>query len=341
LGLQNADNFTVVYIDKPKWSWAGRWWWYNKTLPRLARFYEADVLYSLSGILTASAMRRVGTVTTVNNMVPFSEGDGTKLPFWSRSRLRYSLLKRLYVRALRSADAVVLHSHHALELVTPHAGDISKKTFVALTGVPSDIRRSANANGQHPQEGRPYLLYFSAFYPYKNHLRVMEAYKQGLSLEPNLPDLVLAGMPVDAIYFQEVMKVLEGHNLGKRIRYVGALERAQIPTWISNAEINIFASTCETNPVTLAEILGLGSVLACSSSAPVPEIVGDAGEYFDPKSVDSIAQAIVRVFRDPARQTALRERARNRAKQLSWDECGVQMWRAATTAYAGYRERSS
>jgi glycosyltransferase involved in cell wall biosynthesis len=169
----------------------------------------------------------------------------------------------------------------------------------------------------------------------------MEAFKQGLSLEPILPDLVLAGMPMDPMYFQQVMKALEDHNLGNRIRYVGALKRAEVPTWISNAEINIFASTCETNPVTVAEILGLGSVLACSSSAPVPEIVGDAGEYFDPTSVESIADTIVRVFRDPARQTALRERARNRAKQLSWDECGVQIWRAATTASARYKEREA
>jgi glycosyltransferase involved in cell wall biosynthesis len=338
-GLRPSDNLTIVPQNKPKLGWVGRWWWYNRRLPQLAREYQADVVYSLSGILTARATRDVAGVNTVNNMLPFSPADTEPFPLLSRERLRYSLLRRLYVSGLRRADSVVLHSRHALELVTPHTGDISKKTFVVLTGVPRDINQILVS--QHPEGGRPYWLYFSAFYPYKNHIRLIEAYQKSLSVEPELPDLVLAGMPVDRTYFERVMRALEDVNLGTKIRYVGTLSRTDIPIWIRNAEINFFASTCETNPVTVAEILGLGAVLACSISGPMPEIVGGAAEYFDPHSVASISDTMLRLFRDPGRRKALRESGRKRAEQLSWDQCGIQMWKAAQAAQRGYEARKS
>jgi glycosyltransferase involved in cell wall biosynthesis len=337
VGLRDVANLEILSLKKPRWGWVGRWWWYSRTLPRLARRNNADVIYSLSGILTARTARDSAIVTSVNNMLPFSNGDATV----ARARLRYFLLRRAYVYGLRRADAVVLHSRSALELAIPHAGDISRKTFVALTGVPSDISRDRTAREEHPLDGRPYLLNFSTFYPYKNHIRLIDAYIKALSVEPDLPDLIFAGMPGDRLWLDHVMGVVAQHRLESRIRYVGALGRSDVARWIYHAVINFFPSTCETNPVTVAEILGLGAVLACSTSPPMPEIVGDAAEYFDPRSVDSISEAIVRVVRDPNRRNTLREQGIKRAAQLSWDECAVQIWRAAEVARTSYEERNS
>jgi len=337
--LPPSDNLTIVPVEKPKWGWGGRWWWYNRTLPRLARQYEADVVYSLSGILTARARRDMASITTVNNMIPFSPAEMKRFPLLSGARLRFTLLRRLYAKSLRRADSVVLHSQHALRLVTPRTGDISKKTFVALPGVPSDVNRVPPTAVRPPHGGRPYLLYLSAFFPYKNHFRLIEGYKKSLEIEPDLPDLLLAGPPLDRIYFQAVMKAVADLGLGTRIRHVGILSRSEIPAWISNAVINIFASTCETNPLTVGEVLALGGVLACSNSAPMPEIAGDSAGYFDPYSADSISETMVGLFRDQARRLALQERGRNRAAQFSWDDCGTQIWRAALAARANYEER--
>src|SRR5688500_4716999 len=182
--LRSRTGLTVVALKKPGSGWIGRWWWYNRVLPRLTRRYDADVVYSLSGILPARVARHVACVTTVNNMVPFSPSETAELAPWSRLGLRFSLLRRLYVSGLRRADSVVLHSRNALALVTPYTGDISEKTFVALTGVPTDVDGQSAANGSHPQGGKRYLLYFSAFYPYKNHIRLIEAYHQSVSAEP-------------------------------------------------------------------------------------------------------------------------------------------------------------
>lgn len=332
-----TTNLEVIKHQRPKWGWAGRWWWYNHSLPRLARRHSADVVYSLSGILGARAASNFPSITSINNMVPFSPVERAQLPLLSVARMRLGLLRKLYVKSLRRADSVVLHSNHALEMLRPYAGDISDKTFVVLTGVPSDLDIESAAAAEHPYGGRPYLLYFSAFYPYKNHIRLIEAYEKCLLAVPDLPDLVIAGMPMDRAYFETVTRAIAARKLGARVKYAGTIDRSKIPVWIYHAVINFFPSTCETNPVTVAEILALAGVLACSDVPPLPEIVADAAEYFDPHSVDSMADTILSLFRNPERRAALSKRGPERARELSWDRCGAEIWRAADSAQKSFR----
>src|SRR3954465_9731966 len=81
-GLRPSNNLTIVAQSKPGLGWAGRWWWYNQRLPRLARHYDVDVVYSLSGILAARAVRDFAGVDTINNMLPFSPAEMAQFPLF-------------------------------------------------------------------------------------------------------------------------------------------------------------------------------------------------------------------------------------------------------------------
>lgn len=332
---RHEGSLTVVPAPRPPAGWAGRWWWYHHELPRLVLAHRADVVFSMSGILSPRLRRTAATVTTVNNMLPFTPDSLRVYPAISTARVRLELLRRLYVSALKTADAVVLHSQHALDSVTPYAGDITSKTVVALTGVPTDLRGAQL--GAHPRGGEPYIFYFSAFYPYKNHLKLLAAYQQALAKRPTLPKLVLAGIPADVGYRDTVVAEIERLDLQGRVEHLGTLERTAIPTWLSHATVNVFASTCETNPVTIAEILALGGALMCSAVPPMTEIAGDAAATFDPESVESIATTMVALLDDPARRDQLRQRALHRAGELSWEACTDRIWEAALRADAVFR----
>jgi glycosyltransferase involved in cell wall biosynthesis len=338
--LPSGAKLTVSTYTRPPGGWLGRWWWYNRALPRIARDYRADTVYFLSGIVPRSAARLFPSVTNFNNMIPFSPEQMGRYPLLSRARARNVMLRRLYVSGVRRADAVVLHSQHAVDMVIRYAGDISHKTYVVHTGVPRDIDPEAAARSAHPYCGKPYFLYLSTFHPYKNQLALVAAYARALDTDPRLPDLALAGIPTDRRYFEHVLESIRAHDLGGRVKYLGVLSRSEMPNWIHHAEVNFFASTCETNPVTLAEILALRGVLACSTTAPMPEIVRDAAEFFDPYSIDSIARTMLALSRDPERRAQLRQLGVRRAAELSWNECAAQIWRAARDARAAYWRRN-
>jgi glycosyltransferase involved in cell wall biosynthesis len=56
----------------------------------------------------------------------------------------------------------------------------------------------------------------------------------------------------------------------------------------------------------------------------MPEVIGDAAEFFDPKSIEDMAAAIGRVVYSPGRKKELIERGRKRLKFFSWQRCADQ-----------------
>ncbi len=60
-----------------------------------------------------------------------------------------------------------------------------------------------------------------------------------------------------------------------------------------------------------------GTPVAVSRAGSLPEVCGDAALYFEPTSVDEIAEAIVAVLERPEQ---LIERGLERAAKFTWDE---------------------
>jgi len=69
------------------------------------------------------------------------------------------------------------------------------------------------------------------------------------------------------------------------------------------------------------EAMALGAPVACSNATSIPEIVGDAGEYFDPADTDSVRQAMEAVLYSGTRRQELVRLGRERSAGFSWDKC--------------------
>ena len=52
----------------------------------------------------------------------------------------------------------------------------------------------------------------------------------------------------------------------------------------------------------------------------MPEVVGDAAEFFDPGRVESMVLAISRLLEDEGLRQDLSQKALNRAKAFSWQQ---------------------
>jgi glycosyltransferase involved in cell wall biosynthesis len=327
-----SEGFRVVDRERAS-GWAALRRWYARELPALAREQACDVVYALSGILSGPLYREFGTVTSINNMLPFTPELMRNFPALSRGRLRLLLLQRAYVRAARRADAVVLPSRHGLETVTRYAGEIGERAFLAPNPVPDYARVDPDDPPADPNGGRPFLFYLSVASRYKNHLNLVEAYRRAVAGGADLPPLLMAGPPADETYLAEVRAAIAGAGLDDRVRWLGKVPREEIPGWLHHAAINVFASTCETSSFIQAEILGAGGVMACSSVPPMPEVSGGAAELFDPHDPDAIAATLVSLWNAPRRRQELRELALRHAAGLTVEACGEVIWAASRKAF--------
>jgi glycosyltransferase involved in cell wall biosynthesis len=62
----------------------------------------------------------------------------------------------------------------------------------------------------------------------------------------------------------------------------------------------------------------------CSNVSSIPEIVGYAGEYFDPYNVDRMSHAIEKVVYSEITASNLKRLGFERIKLFSWDFCAEQ-----------------
>jgi glycosyltransferase involved in cell wall biosynthesis len=88
-----------------------------------------------------------------------------------------------------------------------------------------------------------------------------------------------------------------------------------------NAELFIFASSCENLPNILLEAMAAGLPIACSDKGPMPEVLGDAGLYFDPEDRSSLTATLETLLRNPKRRALLGQTARTRAEAYCWQRC--------------------
>jgi glycosyltransferase involved in cell wall biosynthesis len=72
------------------------------------------------------------------------------------------------------------------------------------------------------------------------------------------------------------------------------------------------------------EALSMGCPVICSNTSSMPEVSGDAAEYFDPYTVESITAALEKVLYSATRVEQLVQRGNERAKLFSWDEIAEQ-----------------
>lgn len=341
MGFGGSDRLRELTVQRPAGGWAGMWRWFHRDLPRLAARHRADIVYSLSGILSGPLRRRFGTVNSINNMLPFTPLHLRHFPPLSKDRLRLEILRRLYVRGCIRADAVVFPSAHGLERVRAYAKDLAEKSYVAYNPVPSYVAFDPARPPRHPYGGAPYFFYLSVVFWYKNHLNLIEAYRRLLCAGHSLPDLIMAGPPTDADYVRKIQQAIAAGSLGSKVRYLGTIPRDDIPSWLHHATANVFPSTCETNSFVQGEILGAHGVMACSNVPPMPEIAGEAAELFDPFDPDSIGRALLRLCSDEGRRRQLRALAAKRAAEFTQDACGEVLWKAVLRAEEVSRARRS
>ncbi|MDQ6680773.1 MAG: glycosyltransferase, partial [Pseudomonadota bacterium] len=105
----------------------------------------------------------------------------------------------------------------------------------------------------------------------------------------------------------------------------GRIDDARLKALFVHARAFVFPSLYEGFGIPPLEAMACGCAVIASDAASIPEICGDAAGYFDPTSIASIRDALLRILRDDAWHAALREAGRARAEIFTWDASAAQL----------------
>jgi len=167
-----------------------------------------------------------------------------------------------------------------------------------------------------------FLFYPAQFWIHKNHLRLIEAFREAVTEVPDL-SLVLTGKKRDE--YDVVMSAIKKFGLSERVVHLGYVEQEDLQAIYRLAAALVMPSLFESVSIPIYEAFQVGTPVAASDILGIPEQVGDAVLLFDPESVTSIKEAILRIVKDPATACLLAQRGRVRMLTMTPERYGAQL----------------
>ncbi len=295
-----------------------RTWWQKTRLDRLAAD-QCDLLF-VPGSTYTGHFRPF--VTMSRNLIPF---DPAEIRRYGRSwmRLRNLLLARSQSATFRRATGTIFLTQVAQQVTEAHTGRLSGRTAVIPHGVAEVFRRPPRPQRPlaHYSPQQPFrLLYVSSVDFYKHQWHVVAAVAQlrakGL---PVALDLIGPAYPPALARLQAAMEAADPQ--GDFIRYHGSIPYAQLVAYYHHSDAFVFASSCETFGQILLEAMASGLPIACAERSAMPELLGDAGLYFDPENPNDIANTFEQLISQPTLRERLACCAHERAHAYSWPRC--------------------
>ncbi|MFL5495807.1 MAG: glycosyltransferase family 4 protein [Gemmatimonadales bacterium] len=158
-----------------------------------------------------------------------------------------------------------------------------------------------------------------ALCPRKNVEGTLEAYARARAAEPGCPPMVILGAGVKDRLTPAVLK--ERFALDpESVAIPGLIAHDDMPAVYSMAAALLFPSYYESFGIPLVEAMACGCPVITSSAPACPEVVGDAALVVDPDDVEGLAEAMLRVVREPGLAVRLRELGLARARRFSWQD---------------------
>ena len=298
-----------------------------------------DILFVPGGSY-AGGFRPV--VTMSQNLLPFETGELLRYGI-SAVTLKGMLLRLVQSSTFRQADGVIFLTRYAMHAVTQVTGPLENGMAVIPHGVSHRFFTAPRV--QNPiscyAPGHPFrLLYVSIIDQYKHQWRLVEAIGRLRKRHrwPLALDLVGPSYPPALVRLQESLQNFDPG--GEWVTYHGPIPYERLHAAYASADLGVFCSSCENMPNILLETMGAGLPVACANRGPMPEVLGDAGVYFDPERPDDIARALTEMIESPELRASLAKASYERTQRYSWKRCANETFAflRSIAADAGHRK---
>jgi glycosyltransferase involved in cell wall biosynthesis len=234
---------------------------------------------------------------------------------------------QVYAQLIGRARRVICESDHVKNDIMRFFGVPAQRA--AVITAPPMRQFFAEESAEHLQATRlrlqlpeKFLFYPAQFWVHKNHLRLIEAFREVATQVPDLR-LVLTGKKRDQ--YQAVMDKIAESGLSGKVVHLGYVAQEDLQAIYRLATALVMPSLFESVSIPVYEAFQAGTPVVASGILAIPEQVGDAGLLFDPISVSSIRDAILKIVSNPVEARQLGQRGRERMLAMTPERYGAQL----------------
>ena len=172
---------------------------------------------------------------------------------------------------------------------------------------------------------RPFIMYSGNVKPHKNISTLIDAFKLVQSRNHSEIELLIVGSHgTDRTPLEDQVQQLD---LQKHVRFLGFQSEDRLAGLYQLAEIFVLPSLYEGFGLGPLEAMASGTPVVASNVASLPEVLGKAALFIDPRDAGSIANGITAILDDDLLRSDLIEKGRNRAQAFSWKRTAQQIHR--------------
>jgi len=219
-------------------------------------------------------------------------------------------------KAVKRADKIICISHATKnDLIRVFDVPLEKIAVVHLgcdfkaAGIATELKEKINP--------RPYLLFVGIRHGYKNFPRLLQALASAPQLIRDF-DIVTFGGGAFNVEEKSFIRSL-GFRENQVLNMSG--NDQSLASCYSQATALVYPSLYEGFGLPPLEAMLHNCPVICSRTSSIPEVVGEAGEYFDPTDIDSMSAAINHVVYSPQRAKSLILLGLKQAQRFTWGNC--------------------
>jgi len=206
--------------------------------------------------------------------------------------------------------------------------EYAKRDIIKLTKIrPDKVSVTLNSadkitDSSHRVEGvgKFFIMYVGRPLPHKNLGRLIEAFGLLRAKHPEL-QLVLAGKK-DSLYKKYEEETIKSGKEG--IIFTDFIDEGQLRWLYEHTACYVVPSLSEGFGLPGLEAMAHGAPVASSNLTSLPEVYGDAAEYFNPLDIDDISRAVDRLLTDSEYVKELKLRQEKQVLKFSWKRMAEQ-----------------
>lgn len=230
---------------------------------------------------------------------------------------------RAYVRFLfrfiaRNAAAIITVSEYTKKDLMEFFPVRAEKVFVIPEAASDMFYKISDPNKLEKQlcfgsSGRPFILFVGSLKPHKNIPALVTAVSNLREKKRIEHQLLIVGRKDKKN--PEILKLIESNPY---VSYLGEVSDEKLATLYNLADLFVLPSFREGFGLPVVEAMACGTPVAVSDRTSLPELVGEAGQLFDPDRIDALEHVIYNILENKDLRQKMSLAGLERSKEFSW-----------------------
>ena len=314
-----SDNIKPIVIGPPARHPVLFYYWFEKRIPKVLKQINADLFISPDGYLSLST--NVKSIAVIHD-ISFMHNP-KDFPFGIRNYYQY-----FFPRFAEKAKRIVTVSEFSKNDISKQFNIDKNLIDVVYNGSKEIYKPLSNFEITNTKIqytfGKDFFLFVGALSPRKNVVNLLKAFDIfKLKTDSNFK-LVIVGEKM--FKTKDIKDIFNQMQFKDDVVFTGRMNPEELRKLYASAYALTFVPYFEGFGIPIIEAMNCETAVVTSNVTSMPEVAGNAALLVDPFSVDSIVNAMIKIFSDSNLRLELIEKGKIQCKEFSWDKTAIKFW---------------